>query len=80
MAAWNTNDATETPSGNIKLTKAQYNQMKRDHDAAIEREREMRGLLNSWQMILQSAGGNIAKVTKDVQTYLKDTVIVENKP
>jgi hypothetical protein len=71
-------DIEVTPSGRIKLTREQFTRLQE----AAAREKELRVKLNGLQGILQSALGNISKVTKDIQELLRDAVeaeVIENK-
>lgn len=43
--------------------------------ASLERERKLRAAVNRWQMVIQTAQGNIQKVTSELQVYLRDGIL-----
>lgn len=46
-------------------------------EAALERERKLKAALNRWQMLEQSALGNIQRIIKELQIYLRDGELPE---
>ena len=62
-----------TDSGKIKLSKEEYDQLR-----AASKERDaLRVKMNTWQGLLQSAMGNVNKVTKELQEALREMVEAE---
>lgn len=50
-----------------------------ERDAALEELRLLRAAVNRWQMLVQSARGNMARVEQELQLYLRNGRLPEQE-
>jgi hypothetical protein len=66
-----------TPSGNIKLTKEEYEKL---HAGDVAEKARLREEVKTWKMLAQSALGNLSAIARKMDEHLKQWLTEDDLP